>query len=93
MSNIGAGPDALHFKEGHSTIGIPAREMNECLAPAAVIRDKEADRFTFEEHIAGRQMREERVWFRRIKNKLAVRSRIKSLLQGSNPLGTARSDM
>ena len=79
VSNIGVGPDALHFKEGHSTIGIPTKEMHECLDPAAVIRDKAADQYIFDEHIAGRRMRENRRWFRRIKNKLAIRTRLKNL--------------
>ena len=80
VTNIGAGPDALHFKEGHSTIGIPTRELDECVDPVVVIRDKEADRVAFEEHIAGRQMREERIWYRRMKKRLAVKTRIKRLL-------------
>lgn len=85
VTNIGAGPDALNFKEGHSTIGIPTRELKEFTDPAAVIREKEADRFDFEQHIAGRRMRTERVWFRRLKKRLAVGIRIKRLLRRSNP--------
>ena len=81
VTNIGAGPDALHYKENNGLIGIPTSELDECVDPVVVIRDKEADRFTFEEHIAGRQMREERVWYRTVIKRLAVRSRIKRLLQ------------
>jgi hypothetical protein len=83
VTNIGVGPDALNFKESHSTIGIPTRELDECVDPVAVIRDKQADRFTFEEHIAGKQMRADRTWVRRFKKTLAIRARIKNLLRRS----------
>jgi len=82
VSNIGMGPDAIHFNEPNSNLGIPTRELGDCVHPKAVIRDKEADRFTFEEHIAGRQMRESRKWFRRMRKRLALRTRMKGLLQG-----------
>ena len=53
VSNIGFGPNSTHFKEGTtSTIGIPTRELGESAHPSAIIRNREADRFYFEEHIA-----------------------------------------
>jgi hypothetical protein len=53
VSNIGVGPDSTHFKEGAtSTIGIPTRELGNLVHPSAIIRNREADRFYFEEHIA-----------------------------------------
>jgi hypothetical protein len=81
VSNIGVGPDATNFKQAHSTIGIPARELEDCRHPVAIVRDREADRLTFEEHIAGRQMREARKWHRIMRNRLAVRTQIKRMLR------------
>jgi hypothetical protein len=83
VSNIGVGVDATHFKEGHSTIGIPTRELEECIHPAAVVRDVEADRFTFEEHIAERPPAKTASLMYRIRRKIALRSRVKRLLPRS----------
>jgi hypothetical protein len=83
VTNIGVGPDATNFKRAHSTIGIPTRELGDCCHPVAMIRDREADRFTFEEHIAGRQMREARKWYRIVRKRLAVRTQIKRMLGAS----------
>ena len=73
ISNIGVGPDATNFTEGHSTIGIPARDLGNCVHPLPIIWDREADRLTFKEHIAGRQPH----WLRRMARGLAVRAGIK----------------
>lgn len=78
ISNIGVGPDATHFKDGHSTVGIPTRDLGECVHPAAIIRDREADRSTFKDHIRSRQSHG---WLRRMARGLAVRTRIKRSLQ------------
>lgn len=80
VTNIGVGPDATHFKGEHSTLGIPARELGELVHPKEVIRDKEADRFMFETHIGGRQAHGGANWLLEIKNKLALRTRMRSLL-------------
>lgn len=81
VSNIGMGPDATHFKHTHNTLEIPTRELGELTHPAAIIPDHEADHYTFEEHIAGRQMRESRAWFRRLRNRLAIRTRLSRLFR------------
>ena len=53
VSNIGVGTDSTHFKNGAtSMIGIPTRELGKSVHPSAMIRNREADRFFFEEHIA-----------------------------------------
>lgn len=85
VTNIGVGPDAMHFKESHSTIGIPTRELRECVEPAAPVRDKEADRFVFGEHIGGRQMRANRSVVSRLRKKLALRTRLHGLLRPRVP--------
>ena len=77
VSNIGVGPDALHFHQGHSTIGIPTHDLGECVHPMAMIRDKEADRFTFREHIAIKQS-----WLQKMRNTVTLRTRMKRLLRG-----------
>jgi hypothetical protein len=77
VTNIGVGPDALHFKQGHSTIGIPTRELGQCVHPTVIIPDREADRFTFKKHILSKKN-----WFREVRNTLALRTRMKRLLQG-----------
>jgi len=76
VTNIGSGPDALHFNEGHSTIGIPTCELAECIHPTETIPNNEADRFTFRKHILSK-----RNWFRDVRNTLALRTRMKSQLQ------------
>jgi len=80
VTNIGVGPDALNFKVGHSTIGIPTRDLDKCEHPGVMVRSKSADRHDFEEHIAGRQMRAERGWYRRIRKRLAFRTKLKGWL-------------
>jgi hypothetical protein len=76
VTNIGVGPDALHFKQGHSTIGIPTCELEECIHPKEMIPNKEADRFTFRKHILSKKS-----WFREAKNTLALRTRMKRQLR------------
>jgi hypothetical protein len=76
VSNIGVGPDAVHFHQGQSTIGIPTRELGQCVHPVAMIRDKEADRFTFREHILIKQS-----WLQKMRNTVALRTRMNRLLR------------
>ncbi len=76
VSNVGAGPDATNHKDPHSTIGIPAGELEELLHPGQVQRDRKADRFTFRKHIAPKRPSP----FQRIRDKSALRTRIKNLL-------------
>jgi len=80
VSNIGAGLDATNFKEKHSTIGIPTRELERLVHPSVIIRNKEADCFTFKEHIVGNQMFGRGAWFRKARKRLALRTRFHSLL-------------
>ncbi len=81
VTNIGAGPDATHFKGNHSTLGIPIRELGELTHPPAITRDSEADRFTFAEHIGGKEMWEKKPWLWKVRKKLALRTRLKGLLR------------
>src|ERR1019366_2880294 len=83
VSNIGAGPDATHFTEGHSTLGIPTRELGKCTHPAIIIRDKEADQFTFEQHIGRRDTHGSGNWLLDLKRSLALRTRVKQALPRS----------
>jgi hypothetical protein len=87
VSNIGVGPDATHFKQGHSTVGIPAHEMGECVHPSAVIRDREADLYTFDEHIDGERdgtrTASNANWLVTTKRRLAIRTRVKRMLPRS----------
>jgi hypothetical protein len=83
VTNIGAGPDATHFRSEHSTLGIPTRELDVSAHPAAVIRDREADRFTFREHIGGVHPPADRGWIRRVRGRLALGTRMKNLWRRS----------
>jgi hypothetical protein len=76
VMNIGVGPDALHYKQGSSTIGIPTRELGECVHPIAMIPDREADLFTFRNHIASKQS-----WLRKMRNTIALRTRVKRVVK------------
>lgn len=78
VSNIGAGPDATHFKEAHSTIGIPIRELEEYAHPTAIVQDREADRYTFEHHILNEQQANTG-WLMRMKRALVLRRRLGDL--------------
>jgi hypothetical protein len=81
VTNIGAGPDATHFKEnGHSTLGIPAHELGELVHPDSIERDEEADRYTFAEHIDPKATPISGGWLRRAKRRLAPRARAKRLV-------------
>jgi hypothetical protein len=83
ITNIGVGPDATHLKEHYSTVGIPTTELTEFTPPTAIIRDKEADRFTFEEHIGGKQAPNDGNLLSKIRRRLALRSRLKRMLPRS----------
>lgn len=87
VTNIGVGSDATHFKEGNSTVGIPARELRECVHPSIIIRDLEADRHTFDEQIdserEGNRNGGSGNWLVRTKRHLAVRTRMKGMLPRS----------
>ncbi len=85
VTNIGAGPDATHFQQANNTLGIPTRELEECVHPPAVIRDKEADRFIFEESINVKQLIKKQNWFRSARKRLALGTRIKGLVQSCLP--------
>ena len=86
VTNIGAGPDATHFHGAHSTLGIPTRELTGLVHPPIVIRDREADRFTFQEHIGGRPAGEHQNWIQRARRRMALRSRMRNLLHVSKQL-------
>jgi len=81
VTNIGAGPDATHFREGHSTLGVPARELTELIHPPEVLRDRDADRYTFERHISVGRSHDTGSWFLRLRRRLALRSRAKRMLR------------
>jgi hypothetical protein len=85
VTNIGVGPDALHYKHTTSMIGIPTRELGECVHPTAMIPDKEADRWTFRKHLLERQS-----WLHKIRNTVALRTRVKRLLRGTRQQLAAR---
>jgi hypothetical protein len=89
VSNVGVGSDALHFKQGHSTIGIPTHELGECVHPTAMIADREADRFTFSNHIARKES-----WLQKMRNTIALRTRVKRLVRGVHQqlAGSARPE-
>lgn len=80
VTNIGSGPDATHFTEGHSTIGIPTHDLNEVTHPGVVTRDKEADQFMFDQHIDHQVEHGRSNWLLEMKRRLALRRRIKHLL-------------
>lgn len=89
VTNIGAGPDATHLKDGHSTIGVPTKTMEALVHPAQVIRNQEADRFMFEMHIGRQQMQLSGSWLANLKRRMALRTRMKRLAQriaSSGPL-------
>jgi hypothetical protein len=80
ITNVGVGPDATHFKEGHSTIGIPTRELGELLHPTEISPDTEADRYTFETHIADKEAPYSGNWLLRTKRRLRIKSRMRQLV-------------
>jgi hypothetical protein len=79
VTNIGAGPDATHFTTEHSTLGIPARELGELVHPPAMIRDREADRYTFQQHIQPDP--DNAPWLSKARKKLAIGTRVRALLR------------
>ncbi len=83
VTNIGAGPDATHFKANHRTLFIPTGELGETIHPSEVVRDAEADRFIFNEHILEKRAVPNQNWFGRMKKQLGLRTRLKGLLEHS----------
>jgi hypothetical protein len=80
VTNIGVGPDATHFKEGNSTLGLATHDLDELIHPDSIVRDEEADRLTFNEHIAPKPAPIDASWLRRAKQRLALRARAKRLV-------------
>jgi hypothetical protein len=80
VTNIGIGPDATHCRGEHSTLGIPTRELDGCIHPESVARDEQADRYTFDRHISRNMMAEDRNWVRKMRKRIALRTRAKDLL-------------
>jgi hypothetical protein len=78
VSNIGSGPDATHFKNGGSTIGIATRELDVSTHPGTFVPNREADRFTFKEHIAPKKL----PLINRIVPELRARFRLRTRLKG-----------
>lgn len=57
VTNVGDGPDATHT-EGSPNLHIPVTPLSFPLVhPAFVLRDSDADRYTFYNHISGRYLR------------------------------------
>lgn len=85
VSNIGVGADATNFKQANSMIGVPTQELNAYLHPTTVIRDKNADRYTFKNHIQPRRVSR----WQSLRNRLAIRTRLRRLrnLVSRTPLG------
>jgi hypothetical protein len=76
VSNVGVGPDATNFKEKHSTIGVPAGEIQALVHPGVVERSRAADRYTFRNHIMPKRPSP----MQRLRDTIAVRTRIRGWL-------------
>ncbi len=83
VTNIGVGADATHTKFDSSQLGLPSYELDECIHPKTIFRDRKADRFLWEEHILPEIMRRRKnqSWLRKARRALAKRKRIERLLQ------------
>ncbi len=77
ISNIGAGPDATHYKETDHRLGLPTSELGPLIHPAEMALDREADRYAFEEHIRNKPAQKNQRWLRNVRNWLALRTRLK----------------
>lgn len=83
VTNIGIGADATHFKEADGTVGIAAHELESLVHPGQVVRDLEADRYTFRTHIRGNSEPGDRTWLREVRHRLALGARMKRMVFGS----------
>jgi hypothetical protein len=79
VSNIGTGPDATHFKNGGSTIGIATRELDISTHPVGFVPNREADSFTFKEHIAPKKAPLISRIISELRVRLQLRARLKSI--------------
>jgi hypothetical protein len=80
VTNIGMGADATHFREGHSTLGVPTQELDNFVHPTKIARDEEADYFMFHQHIVPRNPPKAENWLEAIKSKVALRTRIRQVV-------------
>jgi len=71
VTNIGAGPDATHTKGPVGSLEVPTGTLGELRHPQEILVDSAADRFTFDEHCGGNQLRRERNLCARIRRKLS----------------------
>jgi len=86
VSNIGTGPDATHFENGGSTIGVATRELDISTHPVGFVPNREADRFTFKEHIALKKAPLISRMISALRARLKLRTRLKGIsFPGSVP--------
>lgn len=67
VSNIGFGADATHTTQESCDAELPTGSLGSISHPEHMIRNREADAFTFEEHYGGRQLRQARRLHRRLR--------------------------
>jgi len=81
VRNIGFGPDATHTVAAQQRQALPLADIGELTHPPRVLRDVEADTYTFERHFGGQRMRAARRWHRRLARRIkGVSARLRRLL-------------
>jgi hypothetical protein len=78
VTNLGVGADATNYKEDwHSTIGLPTESIETIVHPSNMTRHRDADCYTFKEHIAPKPISR----LQMLQNRIALRSRMRNLLR------------
>jgi SAM-dependent methyltransferase len=78
VSNIGFGAGATNTAWANRYADLPTGDLGNIVHPSRVLRDIEADAYTFEHHHGGRSLRREKLWHRRLKRRWnAVRRRLR----------------
>lgn len=58
VSNIGFGSDGTHTFGESKFANLPVHDIGEVCHPSFVVRDREADQYTFDHHFGGNLMRQ-----------------------------------
>lgn len=80
ITNIGAGPDATHTKGPVGSLEVPTGTLGELRHPQKILVDHAADKFTFDEHCGGNELRRQKEELRRQRNIFTRIRRVLGLL-------------
>ena len=69
ISNIGIGPNATHTISETRRPGLPKGDIWEIIHPPSIVRDRNADAYTFDYHWGGKNIKQNNTFLAKVKRK------------------------